>query len=225
MTLQNRVDPWGRLHAVPERGTLLGNRGGKFHRDGQTLGRRRWASHHWICCELHYKDMHHEPMGHGYTSLFFLDEVTALAAGHRPCFFCRRVEAKAFLGDRRVEDFDRQLHAERLKLPLPKGEGGARRRREGEGTGHPWLAPDPLHPPIAARWAPPSPHGRRRGLARWRHARHRWRGFRCQRRASVALVLRRLHGNPPAPGPPAGEAFDSSVNPAHFGGRVSTALA
>ena len=58
--------------------------------------------------------MHHEPMGKGYTSLFFLDEVTALAAGHRPCFFCRRRDAKAFLGNRKVEGFDRQLHRERL---------------------------------------------------------------------------------------------------------------
>ena len=114
MTLQNRVDPWGRLIATPERGTMLGNRGGKFHRDDQTLGRRRWASHHWICCELHFKNMHHEPMGAGYTSLFFLDEVTALAAGHRPCFFCRRQDARAFLGDQKVESFDRQLHGERL---------------------------------------------------------------------------------------------------------------
>jgi hypothetical protein len=95
---------------------MLGNRGGKFHRDGKTLGRRRWASHHWICCELHYKGMHHDAMGKGYTSLFFLDEVTALAAGHRPCFFCRRAEAKRFLGERRVDDFDRELHDERKKI-------------------------------------------------------------------------------------------------------------
>ena len=92
MPLQNRVDPWGEIRAVPERGTMLGNRGGRFHRDDRSLGKRRWASHHWICCELHYRDMHHEAMGKGYTSLFFLDEVTALAAGHRPCFFCRRKE-------------------------------------------------------------------------------------------------------------------------------------
>jgi hypothetical protein len=114
VTLQNRVDPWGEIHAVPERGTMMGNRGGRFHRDDRTLGKRRWASHHWICCELHYRGMHHEPMGPGYTSLFFLDEVTALAAGHRPCFFCRRAEARAFLGNRKVDDFDRRLHAERL---------------------------------------------------------------------------------------------------------------
>ena len=121
MTLQNRVDPWGGITATPERGTMMGNRGGRFHRVDQTLGRRRWASHHWICCELHYKGLHHEPMGGGYTSLFFLDEVTALAAGHRPCFFCRRAEARAFLGDRRADEFDRVLHQERLaSLPSPR---------------------------------------------------------------------------------------------------------
>ena len=93
---------------------MMGNRGGRFHRDDQTLGKRRWAGIHWICCDLHYKDMHHEAMGKGYTSLFFLDEVTALAAGHRPCFFCRRAEARRFLGDVKVTEFDLKLHAERL---------------------------------------------------------------------------------------------------------------
>ncbi len=117
MALQNRVDPFGVIHAVPERGTMMGNRGGKFHRDDQTLGRRRWASHHWICCELHFKTRHHDAMGQGYTSLFFLDEVTALAAGHRPCFECRRAEAKAFLGSEKVDGFDRRLHAERKLKP------------------------------------------------------------------------------------------------------------
>jgi hypothetical protein len=114
--LQNRVAPDGSLHAVPDRGTMLGNRGGRFHRDDKTLGKRRWASVHWICCALQYKDMHHAPMGQGYTSLFFLDEVTALAAGHRPCFFCRRKEAKAFLGAQKADVFDHQLHKERLTL-------------------------------------------------------------------------------------------------------------
>ena len=114
MPLQNRVHPSGELFAVPQRGTMMGNRGGKFHRDDKTLGKRRWASVHWICCDLHYKNAHHEAMGPGYTSLFFLDEVTALAAGHRPCFYCRRAEAKAFLGDEKVNDFDRRLHGERL---------------------------------------------------------------------------------------------------------------
>ncbi|MBI2718430.1 MAG: hypothetical protein HY245_02735 [Rhizobiales bacterium] len=116
MPLQNRVNPWGGIEAVAARGTMLGNRGGKFHRPDRTLGTRRWASHHWICCELGYKGLHHEPMGGGYTSLFFLDEVTALAAGHRPCFYCRRAAARAFLGNRRVNEFDAVLHGERTAL-------------------------------------------------------------------------------------------------------------
>jgi len=125
MPLQNRVTPFGNIVAVESRGTMLGNRGGKFHRDDKTLGRRRWASHHWIACELHYKGMQHEAMGKGYTSLFFLDEVTALAAGHRPCFFCRRAEAKRFmqLAGMAADPFDRLLHEERRNPPLPQGEG------------------------------------------------------------------------------------------------------
>ncbi len=117
MPLQNRVAPDGSLHAVAARGTMLGNRGGRFHRADKTLGYRRWSSRHWICCELHFKTTHHDAMGKGYTSLFFLDEVTALAAGHRPCFFCRRTEAKAFLGGDKVGEFDRKLHLERTATP------------------------------------------------------------------------------------------------------------
>src|SRR3954468_5791449 len=113
MPLQNRVTPFGEIVAITARGTMMGNRGGRFHRPDRTLGRRRWASHHWICCELHFKGHHHEPMGNGYTSLFFLDEVTALPAGHRPCFYCRRAEAKRFFAlldpAMSVDAFDRAL--------------------------------------------------------------------------------------------------------------------
>lgn len=71
MPLQNRVAPDGSLHAVAERGMMLGNRGGKFHRDDKTLGQRRWASMHWIACELHYKNWHHDAMGQGlYLTVF-----------------------------------------------------------------------------------------------------------------------------------------------------------
>lgn len=121
MPLQNRVTPFGIIEAVAARGTMMGNRGGKFHRDDRTLGRRRWATHHWICCELYYKNAHHEAMGRGYTSLFFLDEVTALAAGHRPCFFCRRREARHFMTLAGIDtnNFDRALHAQRLERRFP----------------------------------------------------------------------------------------------------------
>lgn len=94
--LQNRVDPFGELIATPARGMLLGNRGGRFHRDDQTLSKRRWASRQWICCVLRFKGRHRKVWRDGYTELFFLDEATALAAGHRPCFECRRADAKAF---------------------------------------------------------------------------------------------------------------------------------
>jgi hypothetical protein len=117
MPLQNRVNPFGEIVATPARGTMMGNRGGKFHRDDRTLGRRRWTSRHWICCDIHYKGKQHEPMGAFYTSLFFLDEVTALSAGHRPCFFCRRKDAQHFLSladpPLMADAADRILHEQR----------------------------------------------------------------------------------------------------------------
>jgi hypothetical protein len=95
--LQNRVTPFGELIATSARGTMFGNRGGRFHRDDRTLGARRWASRQWICCVLAFKGRRHPVWRDRYTALFFLDEVTALAAGHRPCFECRRADAKAFV--------------------------------------------------------------------------------------------------------------------------------
>ena len=96
MALQNRVDPFGELVSTPARGMLLGNRGGKFHREDRSLGASRWKSRRWIACLCSFKNRRREVWGHGYTELFFLDEVTALAAGHRPCFECRRSDAEAF---------------------------------------------------------------------------------------------------------------------------------
>jgi hypothetical protein len=125
MPLQNRVSPFGELFADSSRGTLLGNRGGRFHRDNRTLSRRRWVSRTWICCLLEFKKRRREVWGRGYTELFFLDEVTALAVGHRPCFECRRRAAVAFAdhwrqanGLRirpRADEMDRILHVERLQ--------------------------------------------------------------------------------------------------------------
>ena len=142
MPLQNRVDPFGDLFATSARGLFFGNRGGRFHRDDRTLGLRRWVSRTWICCRLEFKGRHRNVWGAGYTELFFLDEPTALAAGHRPCYECRRKDAQAFAaafaagtghgavalatpdmirgsGQRghsivRAPDIDRVLHAERL---------------------------------------------------------------------------------------------------------------
>jgi len=121
MPLPNRVDPFGDLFATPARGTLFGNRGGKFHRDDKMLGARRWVSRQWICCVLKFKGRQRNVWGRYYTELFFLDEVTALAAGHRPCFECRRQDAERFAvlfsGKKQrasADAMDRVLHAERL---------------------------------------------------------------------------------------------------------------
>jgi hypothetical protein len=123
--LPNRVDPLGNLFADSSRGLLFGNRGGRFHRDDRTLGLRRWVSRTWICCRLEFKGRHRNVWGKSYTELFFLDEPTALAAGHRPCFECRRADAKAFAAAfaaglglsaaPRAPEMDRVLHAERLE--------------------------------------------------------------------------------------------------------------
>lgn len=105
MTLQNRVDPFGQLQAEPSRGLFTGNRGVIHDPATKTLLSRRWSSKAWIICTLeHPRGIRREPMGRngrrtggaGWTELFFLDEVTALSAGHRPCFYCRVKAAHAF---------------------------------------------------------------------------------------------------------------------------------
>jgi hypothetical protein len=94
--LANRVAPDGALEAVPERGLMMGNRGGRIHDDRQAVTGRPWASRQWICCLLAFKGRRRDVWGRFYTELFFCDEVTALAAGHRPCFECRRAEALSY---------------------------------------------------------------------------------------------------------------------------------
>lgn len=97
MPLPNRVKPDGSLFADPARGLFLGNRGGRFHDPGrQALPRRIQASRQWLCCVLSFKERRRQVWGSGYTELFFCDEVTALAAGHRPCMECRRTDALAY---------------------------------------------------------------------------------------------------------------------------------
>jgi len=102
--LQNRVDPLGQIHAVAARGLFTGNRGVIHDPAAKALRARRWTTKAWIVCALdHPRGCRREPMGRnapsgaaGWTALFFLDEATALAAGHRPCFYCRREAADAF---------------------------------------------------------------------------------------------------------------------------------
>ena len=122
MPLQNRVTPFGEFIATSARGTLMGNRGGQMHDDERGLTKRRWASKQWICCRLDFNNRHRKVWGDSYTELFFLDEVTAFAAGHRPCFECRRKDAERFAtlsgraGKRATaSEIDRCLHAERLE--------------------------------------------------------------------------------------------------------------
>lgn len=106
MALQNRVDPAGNICSVQARGEFIGNRGGALHTADQRIGRTQ-KSRSWIICLTEFKGRRRALMQPGrYTELFFLDEVTALAAGHRPCFECRRKDALAFaeaLGQSRGE--------------------------------------------------------------------------------------------------------------------------
>jgi len=121
MPLQNRVTPFGEFIATSVRGTMMGNRGGRLHDERRKLTARRWASKQWICCKLAFNNRHRAVWGDSYTELFFLDEVTAFAAGHRPCFECRRRDAEHFArlfaaSETRAtaDDMDDILHGERL---------------------------------------------------------------------------------------------------------------
>ncbi len=121
MPLQNRVDPFGELFASSARGRLMGNRGGRLHNVDRTLGAQRWTSRQWICCRLDFNGRQRKVWGDSYSELFFLDEVTAFAAGHRPCFECHRQDAETFAtlfsGTKKraaAAAMDAVLHAERL---------------------------------------------------------------------------------------------------------------
>ncbi|MEK1891155.1 MAG: hypothetical protein AAAB35_27045 [Phyllobacterium sp.] len=97
MTLQNRVTPFGEVVAAPYRGTMMGNRGIIHDPATRTLLKRRWTTRAWIICVCEFKGVRREVMARqSWTELFFLDEATALSAGHRPCFYCQRQRALAF---------------------------------------------------------------------------------------------------------------------------------
>ena len=132
MPLQNRVTPFGDLTATPDRGMFMGNRGCLHDANRQIV--RDFVGTRWIICELQFKGRHRQPMTPGqYTELFFLDEATALAAGHRPCAECRRerfnmfrdafAEANGLTGTVRATDIDALLHQQRrASRPLLDGE-------------------------------------------------------------------------------------------------------
>lgn len=123
MPLKNRVNSFGSLCAVSARGTMMGNRGGRIHDPATKTITRRWASKRWICCVCAFKGRQRTVMGAGYTEVFFLDEVTALASGHRPCAECRRADFVAFSTFwcaavsggvmPKADDMDMVLHRER----------------------------------------------------------------------------------------------------------------
>ncbi|HEY1640666.1 MAG TPA: hypothetical protein VGG35_08270 [Streptosporangiaceae bacterium] len=124
MPLQNRVMPDGEIVAVPDRGLMMGNRG-CLHGQGRELGVSRWRSKLWICCVRDWQGVRRDVMPPGrWTALFFLDEATALAAGHRPCAYCRRGDyltyARAWQAAGRLpqrpsaQQLDAVLHGERV---------------------------------------------------------------------------------------------------------------
>ena len=124
MPLQNRVTPFGDIVAIPQRGLFTGNRGIIHDPQTRTLLGRRWATRAWLVCLCEFKGRRRAVMcGRSWTELFFLDEATALAAGHRPCFHCRRGDAEAFRAawaagnsgaSPRAAEIDATLHRERL---------------------------------------------------------------------------------------------------------------
>ena len=137
MPLQNRVTPTGDIVADPHRGLFTGNRGIIHDPATRTLLRKRWSSPAWITCLCEFRGWRRKVMGgRSWTELFFLDEATAFAAGHRPCFFCRRDDANRFraawqkgngVSSILARDIDAVLHRERLDrgkkrlhpLPMP----------------------------------------------------------------------------------------------------------
>lgn len=126
MPLQNRVNPFGRLEAVAARGEWLGNRG-VLHNERREIV-AQWRSKAWITCRLHWPGVRRKVFSpHTWSELFFLDEATAFAAGHRPCAYCRRERYREFKrawcaanplasGTREpsAPQIDARLHAERV---------------------------------------------------------------------------------------------------------------
>ena len=134
MPLQNRVTPFGDIVAIPQRGLFMGNRGIIHDPATKTLLRKRWSNPAWLICLCEFRGRRRKVMGgRSWTELFFLDEATALAAGHRPCFYCRRDDANRFrsaweegkgVANVLAPEIDAVLHRERFasgkKLhPLP----------------------------------------------------------------------------------------------------------
>jgi hypothetical protein len=122
--LQNRVNPFGEIVALPGRGLMMGNRG-ILHNDAQQIVRAS-ALRRWITCVTEFRGRYRKVMQpHRYTELFFLDEATAFSAGHRPCAECRNADYRRFRAlweacyraPVSAEDIDTRLHGERRNGP------------------------------------------------------------------------------------------------------------
>jgi hypothetical protein len=158
MPLQNRVTPLNELVADPARGLVYGNRGCLHDAEGRI--RRRYATRRWIACRLGFRGWHRSPLLQPgrFTELFFLDEATAFAAGHRPCALCRREDyvrfRELFAGAAGADAIDMRLHGERLAdgaqrhhaAALDELPDGAFVLRDGE----PWL----VRGSALLRWTP-----------------------------------------------------------------------
>jgi hypothetical protein len=164
MPRRNRVTPLSELVADPARGLVYGNRGCLHDADGRI--RRRYAGRRWIACRLQFRGWRRAPLLQPgrFTELFFLDEATAFAAGHRPCALCRRADYDRFRtlwserhpGESGADAIDGRLHAERLAdggraqrhhdAPLDDLPDGAFVLRDGE----PWL----VRRDSLRRWSP-----------------------------------------------------------------------
>jgi hypothetical protein len=129
MPRQNRVTPLGDLIADSARGLVYGNRGCLHDERGRI--RRRYAVKRWIACQLEFRGWHRGPLMQPgrFTELFFLDEATAFAAGHRPCALCRRADYDRFVEiwselhprQRSADAIDERLHGERVE-PTTRGQ-------------------------------------------------------------------------------------------------------
>jgi len=121
---QNRVTPLSELIATPARGLVYGNRGCLHDDEGRI--KRCWNGRRWISCQLRFKDWQRTALLQPgrFTELFFLDEATAFAAGHRPCALCRRADYNRFVetwqtlhpGPSSADAIDAHLHLERVDL-------------------------------------------------------------------------------------------------------------
>jgi hypothetical protein len=173
MPLRNRVTPLGEIVAVPERGGVYGNRGCLHDARGRVV--RRSATRRWIACRLEFRGWYRTPVPRPgrYTALFFLDDATAFAAGHRPCALCRRedyLRVLALTGARGADELDARLHEERR---APRADVAPALLPEGAfvvvdgrpllvrgGATHPWshagYGPAATAPPSAQLVTPPT---------------------------------------------------------------------